>query len=582
MTDYQRMPYTQRLTTAKSFSKALLSLIKNKNIVIKWADKNLGLTILDAQHYHTLCKQMLADSKTYLPLPNKDHYLPNHHKFLSKICKYPEEPPPFLRDKIIFTIKNNPWDLDPKDLKNFQTFMWEAVHPNNIEKTSEPPYFYGIPKVHKPKLCLRPIVAAHSTLTTRPGIWLSTTLSTVIKQTPSSILPDSDKLQRLLELTSLNPKHEHTLITMDINSLYTNIPLDHALERVMTFLQTYSNYPQKRMELIRIVLEYVLYTNIFQYNGDLYKQIRGIAMGSNPAPDIANITVFMDEQECFNAFFSPMNDGLHPLPLYVRLLDDVLMIVDNHDLNQHNHTIDSLLQHIAKHPYFTYTSTCSRFECTFLDIHISINPVTQTIETRTGFKILNSYAYITPHSGHLLTTQRGWIRSEISRHIKRNSNITNLTESLSFFRTKLIMRGHPNNKLGPLFSEGLQKFKDRTQILFPTRNTLEQTSSFWHPYVIPEHWKTLRSARIKQLQTLLHTKWTQTELMESKPPAVYLTVPLNPRTAHLNLKTLLKKIKNVLRLHTINSKIPRLILGYRRTAMSTIGQNLVRSKFKIK
>ncbi len=87
-------------------------------------------------------------------------------------------------------------------------------------------------------------------------------------------------------------------------------------------------------------------------------------MGSNPAPDIANITVFMDEQDCLRSFFHGMPAHLHPIPLYGRLLDDVCMIVDQDDLAKHkSNTYESLLAHISKHPYFTYTNQVSDKEC---------------------------------------------------------------------------------------------------------------------------------------------------------------------------------------------------------------------------
>ena len=51
---------------------ALKELINNKNIVIKPADKNLGVTLMDLVWYMEECKRQLSDSKVYNPLPKEE------------------------------------------------------------------------------------------------------------------------------------------------------------------------------------------------------------------------------------------------------------------------------------------------------------------------------------------------------------------------------------------------------------------------------------------------------------------------------------------------------------------------------
>ena len=52
--------------------KALKELINNKSIVIKPADKNLGVTLMDLVWYMAECKRQLSDSKVYNPLPKEE------------------------------------------------------------------------------------------------------------------------------------------------------------------------------------------------------------------------------------------------------------------------------------------------------------------------------------------------------------------------------------------------------------------------------------------------------------------------------------------------------------------------------
>ncbi|CAI7823764.1 unnamed protein product, partial [Closterium sp. NIES-53] len=52
----------------KSAREAIRSLSLNRNIVIKPADKNVGITVMDRSHYVALCMEHLTDADVYLPV----------------------------------------------------------------------------------------------------------------------------------------------------------------------------------------------------------------------------------------------------------------------------------------------------------------------------------------------------------------------------------------------------------------------------------------------------------------------------------------------------------------------------------
>ena len=74
--------------------------------------------------------------------------------------------------------------------------------------------------------------------------------------------------------------------------------------------------------MICTVLEIVLKCNIFEFNGDIYKQIQGTAMGTKMAPSYANI--FMDDIE--QSFLSTQPTRPH---LWLRYIDGILCIWPN-------------------------------------------------------------------------------------------------------------------------------------------------------------------------------------------------------------------------------------------------------------
>jgi len=109
--------------------KALSDLKQDKNIIIKKADKNAGIVIMNTTDYINKIQNLLSDSDIYTEL-NID----NTHSIKIE------------SDKILYELYRNNY-LTIKQLKNL----------TNYNPTS--PVFHGIPKIHKPNVPLRPTVS---------------------------------------------------------------------------------------------------------------------------------------------------------------------------------------------------------------------------------------------------------------------------------------------------------------------------------------------------------------------------------------------------------------------------------------
>jgi hypothetical protein len=114
-----------------------------------------------------------------------------------------------------------------------------------------------------------------------------------LNKTPSSGLPD------------------HTLlVTMDVTSLYTNIPHDEGIEACKEVWNQRVSQHLSTESLLQL-LEHVLKFNNFMFNGEHYLQISGTAMGTKMAPSYANI--FMGRLERRLLHYAPIK----PLSWYV-------------------------------------------------------------------------------------------------------------------------------------------------------------------------------------------------------------------------------------------------------------------------
>ena len=115
------------------------------------------------------------------------------------------------------------------------------------------------------------------------------------------------------------------MVSFDVISLFTNIPLDLVINTVLQKI-----YSDKEMALFhgltkprfRKLLIWATKTTTFQFNKQYYKQTNGVAMGSPLAPILADL--------CMN-WISDQTKQIRPQPtLCYRYLDDCFALFSSH------------------------------------------------------------------------------------------------------------------------------------------------------------------------------------------------------------------------------------------------------------
>ena len=193
-----------------------------------------------------------------------------------------------------------------------------------IAKGSSLAHLYGLPKTHKPQLSMRPILSAVGTYNYNLAKWLDGKLKplSINNHTISNIFQFSD------ELVDLKLDENDILVSYDVTSLFTNVPVDETIELLTTkafendwFNKTH-NLSLTRAGLKQL-LEIAAKNQLFQFNGHLYEQKDGVAMGSPLGPLMAN------------SFLCNIEETLehnNRLPsFYKRYVDDTLAIANNID-----------------------------------------------------------------------------------------------------------------------------------------------------------------------------------------------------------------------------------------------------------
>jgi hypothetical protein len=147
---------------------------------------------------------------------------------------------------------------------------------------SRPPRLYGLTKIHKEGVLLRPIVNNIGT----PTYQLSKYLAGLLRQfTRNSGHHVKNSFQFVQILESLRVRPEDLMVSFDVVSLFTNIPIVDSLGLLSHHFG----------EDVLALFKHMLTSTYFCFDGQFYEQTDGVAMGSPLSPVIANF--FMEDFE---------------------------------------------------------------------------------------------------------------------------------------------------------------------------------------------------------------------------------------------------------------------------------------------
>ena len=188
-----------------------------------------------------------------------------------------------------------------------------------------PPLFYGLPKVHKPDVPLRPIVSTIGSVTYDIAKHIASILAPMVGNTESHVKDSNDFVQFT---RSLNLTDDETMVSFDVKSLFMSVPTDVACDMVK---QRLDDEMEKEDSMVRaktcmdvvdilILLRLCLNTTYFKVNGKFYKQKQGAAMGIPVSVVIANL--FMEEMEQRSLQTFP-----HSVKAWKRYVDDTIVVL---------------------------------------------------------------------------------------------------------------------------------------------------------------------------------------------------------------------------------------------------------------
>ena len=117
-----------------------------------------------------------------------------------------------------------------KILRKLKTGIeYEAMRPSG----SQPPMIYGLPKIHKESIPLRPIVSCIGSPTYKLAKHIVSIITPLVGQT-SSFVKDSRHFVRIVRGEI---RTEEKLVSFDVESLFTNVPVEESIMIIRGRLQ---------------------------------------------------------------------------------------------------------------------------------------------------------------------------------------------------------------------------------------------------------------------------------------------------------------------------------------------------------
>ena len=372
---------TELPNLSSSETLAISQLQKNRNIVIKPADKGSAVVIMDREQYVLEAERQLTDPHYYLKL--------DHPIYLDTIKLVKDILDSLLRNKFI-NYKQHRFLIGQEEPKPRRFYILPKIHKD--------PSTWTVPFLIPPG---RPIVSDCGSETYLTAEYLDSFLNPLSISHPSYI---KDTYHFISIVRTLKVPPHCLLFSLDVKNLYTNIPITEGIQCIKNQFDRFPDPTRPDQHLLQL-LDLNLTRNDFEFDNKFYLQIKGTAMGKKFAPAYANI------------YMAHWEEGVlpkcNPRPSqFYRYLDDIWGIWPGSEaeftvfmsvLNAHN-------------PSIQLTHTLSNSTIDFLDTTVYKGPdfnLTSLFEIKVFFKPTDTHALLFKNSFHPRHTFKGIVKSQL-------------------------------------------------------------------------------------------------------------------------------------------------------------------------
>ncbi|XP_049940670.1 uncharacterized protein LOC126416829 [Schistocerca serialis cubense] len=315
--------------TEAATMKRLKQKLTNNNVLITRADKGNVTVLMDKEQYITKTKEYINTNA---------------------IQKLKSDPTTRFQANVKRTLKNIEHTLTDKQ-KYYLT-----------QKNPQAPTLRSQPKIHKDGMPMRPVINFKKAPTYRIAKHLQKLVTKHYKVENNRTLINTGNL--IENIQNIQVPHTASLISFDIENMYTSIPITETIEIIEQNLSSHSNLTTDAIKEITDMLRLTTEQNYFQFEEEYYLQTDGLPMGSPISGTLANIFISHLENQIFDKITT--NESFKIIYWY-RYVDDIICLID-----EPSEKIDELHSEINKaHKNIKFTLEKEKEnQINFLDITI--------------------------------------------------------------------------------------------------------------------------------------------------------------------------------------------------------------------
>ena len=355
---------------------------------------------------------------------DKQEYIKKAEDLLqeSSYKKIADDPTAKQKNKLISILKKIKADGGLKD------DLYRRLYPTGAVS----PKFYGLPKIHKPGIPLRPIISSIGTVTYNTAKELARILKPLVGLSKHHIHNTIDFVQQIKEVKL---KQDESMVSYDVTALFTSVPIPPVLKIIEEKLKEDKDLPRRTSMNTRHIiqlLEFCLRSTSFVFQGQHFEQVEGAAMGSPLSPIVANI--YMEHFETRALETAP-----HPPSLWKRYVDDTFFIqktAHKEEFFQHLNSIEEKIQ-------FTAENTKADWSLPFLNTLVTVKE-DGSLSTSIYRKPTHTNQYLQWDSHHSIANKYSVINSLLHRANNICSNQEQKKEEFTHIEEALTTCKYPS------------------------------------------------------------------------------------------------------------------------------------------
>lgn len=276
-----------RVKEAKEF------LRENQNLIVTRADKGNITVIITKEEYSRKMNSLFSDERTYI----------THNRDLTETIQN-------KMNKMISEWEKKHYFSTEKQ-ENGGTAKWLRGYAGIIPKA------YGLPKVHKDLVPMRPVVSYVGSPLYNLSKFYADILKEVVGKEKSSV---KNSYELVMDLKNIRIPTAHKMISFDVKSLFTNVPSKIVNNIVKWKWRSICKFTSLPKDEFLKGLNFILENCYFMFEGVIYQQIFGSPMGAPISPVLANLMMEHLERNVLKTLkFKPA--------FYYRYVDDIIFTI---------------------------------------------------------------------------------------------------------------------------------------------------------------------------------------------------------------------------------------------------------------